>query len=331
MQAVQSIAPKLGVRTACQVLGLPRSSYYRSQQPKSICAKRTSPRALTQEEREIVRLVLNDERFQDFAPREVYASLLDEGQYLCHWRSMYRILQANREVRERRNQLRHPHYQKPELLATRPNELWSWDITRLLGPCKWTYFYLYVILDVFSRYVVGWMVALQEAAHLAEPLFLETCQKQDIQPGQLTLHADRGNPMNSKPFAWLLADLGITKTHSRPYVSNDNPFSESHFKTLKYCPGFPDRFGSLADARTWCRDFFAWYNHEHHHSGIALLTPADVHYGRAADILQARQQVLRVAFEKYPQRFVQGIPKPLQLPAAVWINPPQMSTLSSSP
>lgn len=331
MQAVQSIAPKLGVRTACQVLGLPRSSYYRSQQPKSIHAKRTSPRALTQEERETVRLVLNDERFQDCAPREVYASLLDEGQYLCHWRSMYRILQANREVRERRNQLRHPHYQKPELLATRPNELWSWDITRLLGPCKWTYFYLYVILDVFSRYVVGWMVALQEAAHLAEPLFLETCQKQDIRPGQLTLHADRGNPMNSKPFAWLLADLGITKTHSRLYVSNDNPFSESHFKTLKYCPGFPDRFGSLPDARTWCRDFFAWYNHEHHHSGIALLTPADVHYGRAADILQARQQVLRVAFEKYPQRFVQGIPKPLQLPAAVWINPPQMSTLSSSP
>lgn len=331
MQAVQSIAPRLGVRTACQVLGLPRSSYYRSQQPKSIRAKRTSPRALTQEERETVRLVLNDERFQDFAPREVYASLLDEGQYLCHWRSMYRILQANREVRERRNQLRHPHYQKPELLATRPNELWSWDITRLLGPCKWTYFYLYVILDVFSRYVVGWMVALQEAAHLAEPLFLETCQKQDIRPGQLTLHADRGNPMNSKPFAWLLADLGITKTHSRPYVSNDNPFSESHFKTLKYCPGFPDCFGSLPDARTWCRDFFAWYNHEHHHSGIALLTPADVHYGRAADILQARQQVLRVAFEKYPQRFVQGIPKPLQLPAAVWINPPQISTLSSSP
>ena len=331
MQAVQSVASKLGVRTACQVLGLPRSSYYRSQRPKNIRVKRTSPRALTQEERETVRQVLNNERFQDFAPREVYASLLDEGQYLCHWRSMYRILQANEEVRERRNQLRHPHYQKPELLATRPNELWSWDITRLLGPCKWTYFYLYVILDVFSRYVVGWMVALQEAAYLAEPLFLATCQKQDIQPGQLTLHADRGNPMNSKPFAWLLADLGITKTHSRPYVSNDNPFSESHFKTLKYCPGFPDHFGSLADARLWCRDFFAWYNHEHHHSGIALLTPADVHYGRAADILKARQQVLQVAYDKFPQRFVQGIPKPLQLPAAVWINPPQMLTISSSP
>jgi putative transposase len=185
---------------------------------------------------------------------------------------MYRILDANQEVRERRNQLRHPIYQKPELLATRPNELWSWDITKLLGPSKWTYFYLYVILDVYSRYVVGWMVALQEATHLAELLFLETCQKHNIQPGQLTLHADRGNPMNSKPFAMLLADLGVTKTHSRPHVSNDNPYSEAHFRTLKYCPAYPQRFGSLADARTWSKDFFQWYNLEHHHSGIALLT-----------------------------------------------------------
>jgi putative transposase len=238
---------------------------------------------------------------------------------------MYRILEASQEIRERRNQLRHPDYQKPELLATRPNELWSWDITRLLGPSKWTYFYLYTILDVYSRYVVGWMVALQEAAHLAEPLFLETCQKQNIQSGQLTLHADRGNPMNSKPFAMLLADLGVTKTHSRPHVSNDNPYSEAHFKTLKYRPGYPERFGSQADARAWSRDFFSWYNHHHHHSGIALLTPANVHYGHAQQLLQARHQVMQVAYQKTPERFVQGLPKPFELPDAVWINPPHHS------
>lgn len=272
--------------------------------------------------------VLNGERFQDCAPREVYASLLDEGRYLCHWRTMYRILKSRQEIRERRNQLRHPNYKKPELLATQPNELWSWDITRLLGPTKWTYFYLYVILDVFSRYVVGWMVAFQEAAYLAEPLFLETCQKQDIHTGQLTLHADRGNPMNSKPFALLLADLGVTKTHSRPHVSNDNPFSEAHFKTIKYCPAYPVRFGCLADARSWCQDFFSWYNHQHHHSALALLTPADVHYGRAQQILQSRQQVLLLAYQKSPERFVQGCPTPGGLPEAVWINPPNHVEIS---
>jgi len=243
---------------------------------------------------------------------------------------MYRILKSRHEIRERRNQLRHPNYKKPELLATRPNELWSWDITKLLGPSKWTYFYLYVILDVYSRYVVGWMVALQESAHLAEPLFLETCQKQNIQPGQLTLHADRGNPMNSKPFALLLADLGVTKTHSRPHVSNDNPFSEAHFKTIKYHPGYSGRFGSQADARLWIRDFFTWYNHQHHHSGIALLTPADVHFGRAQQLLQARQQVLQLAYQKTPERFVQGVPKSLELPEAVWINPPKHVEPSST-
>jgi putative transposase len=276
-----------------------------------------------------VRQTLNSERFQDLAPREVYASLLDEGQYLCHWRTMYRILAAHDEVRERRNQLRHLQYHKPELLATQPNELWSWDITRLLGPRKWTYFYLYVVLDIYSRYVVGWMVALQEAAALAELLFRETCWKQAIQPGQLTLHADRGSPMNSKTLAMLLADLGVTKTHARPHVSNDNPYSEAHFKTLKYFPAYPERFGDQCDARTWCHGFFDWYNNQHHHSGIALLTPSDVHYGRAEQVLQARQQVLEAAYLIKPERFVKGQPKPLALPEAVWINPPKQEDVSS--
>lgn len=311
------------MRAACQALGLPRSSYYRSLYAKPARPRPSPPRTLSPSEREVVRQTLNSERFQDQAPREAYATLLDEGQYLCHWRTMYRILDANQEIRERRNQLRHPTYQKPELLTTRPNELWSWDITKLLGPSKWTYFYLYVILDVFSRYVVGWMVALQEAVHLAEMLFLETCQKQNIQPGQLTLHADRGSPMNSKPLAMLLADLGVTKTHSRPHVSNDNPYSEAHFKTFKYYPAYPERFGSQADARSWCRNFFSWYNDEHHHSGIALLTPADVHYGRAEQMLANRQQVLLTAYDLHPERFVHGTPRPLELPPAVWINPPK--------
>jgi putative transposase len=315
----------VGVRTACQALGLPRSSYYRWLQPQPARSRPASPRSLSPTEREQVRLLLNSERFQDQAPREVYACLLDEGEYYCHWRTMYRILQAYQEVRERRNQLRHPNYQKPELLATRPNELWSWDITRLLGPSKWTYFYLYVILDVYSRYVVGWMVALQEAVHLAEPLFLETCHKQGIQPGQLTLHADRGNPMNSKPMALLLADLGVTKTHSRPHVSNDNPYSEAHFKTVKYFPAYPVRFGSLSDARQWCQDFFGWYNHEHYHTGIALLTPAIVHLGRASEVIAKRHEVLQAAYAQHPERFVHGTPKHPPLPSAVWINPPTLA------
>jgi putative transposase len=292
-------------------------------QPSRAAAPARPVRTLAPAEQERVYQVLDSERFQDLAPREGYATLLDEGVYLCHWRTMYRILALHAEVRERRNQLRHPSYQKPELLATRPNELWSWDITKLRGPSKWTYFYLYVILDVFSRYVVGWMVALQEAAHLAQILFLETCRKQRILPGQLTLHADRGNPMNSKPLALLLADLGVTKTHSRPYVSNDNPYCEAHFKTLKYFPAYPERFGSQADARGWCRDFFTWYNQEHHHSGIALLRPVDVHTGRVEQVLQARQHVLQTAYQQHPERFVKGLPSPAKPPAAVWINPPE--------
>jgi putative transposase len=250
---------------------------------------------------------------------------MDEGRYLCSWRSMYRILDENHEVRERRDQLRHPSYIKPELLATAPNQLWSWDITKLLGPTKWTYFYLYVILDVFSRYVVGWMIAEREAAALAEELISQTCARQRIQRGQLTVHADRGSAMTSKPVALLLADLGVTKTHSRPQVSNDNPYSEAQFKTMKYRPDYPTRFGCLQDARAWANEFFGWYNREHHHTGLALLTPAEVHFHRAEAVLQKRQAVLQAAYEKTPERFVKGVSCPIQLPKAVWINPPTSS------
>jgi putative transposase len=259
----------------------------------------------------------------DKAPQEVYATLLDEEKYLCSISSMYRILRGNEEVRERRNQLRHPIYQKPELLATRSNEVWSWDITKLLGPRKWTYFYLYVILDIFSRYAVGWMVATCESATLAQRLIKETCDKQLIEPGQLTIHADRGSSMKSRPVALLLADLGITKTHSRPYTSDDNPFSESQFKTLKYRPDFPQRFGCIEDARQFCQSFFRWYNKEHRHTGINLLTPEAVHHGLAEQILKARGNVLSAAYEANPERFVNGAPSIKQLPGAVWINPPQ--------
>jgi Transposase and inactivated derivatives len=278
-----------------------------------------------------VRAVLNSERFQDCAPREVYATLLDEGRYCCSWRTMYRILREHDELRERRDQLRHPAYARPELLATGPKQLWSWDITKLRGPAKWTYYYLYVMLDVYSRYVVGWMVAERELAALAQELIAESCAKQGIQPGQLTIHADHGSPMIAKSVALLMADLGVSKSHSRPHVSDDNPFSEAQFKTLKYCPTYPGRFGSLADARQWAEAFFAWYNYEHHHTGLGLLTPADVHYGRAEAILAQRQEVLLRAYETYPDRFVNGPPKLSQLPTAVWISPPPSSAQRQMP
>lgn len=329
MQSAKQLGQRIGVEAACDALSVPRSSLYRARRPRS---KRTSPkisaRALSQAEKITVRQELNSERFQDRVPREVYAALIDEGRYLCSWRSMYRILAENDEVRERRNQLRHPNYSKPELLATGPNQLWSWDITKLLGPTKWTYYYLYVILDVFSRYVVGWMIAERESATLAEELIAETCARQGIQPAQLSIHADRGSSMTSKSVAFLLADLGVTKTHSRPHVSNDNPYSEAQFKTLKYRPDYPSRFGCQVDARAWANTFFTWYNQEHHHSGLALLTPADVHYRRAQTVLQKRQLVLQAAYQKTPERFVKGLPVPPQLPQAVWINPPNVTPKS---
>jgi putative transposase len=282
------------------------------------------------EERQQVLDVLHSEKFVDKAPQEVYAALLDEGQYLCSIRTMYRLLEAHQEVKERRDQLRHPVYQKPELLATAPNQVWSWDITKLLGPLKWTYFYLYVVLDIFSRYVVGWMIASRETAVLAQKLIQDTIEKQNIQPGQLTIHADRGPSMKSKPVAFLLSDLGVTKTHSRPQISDDNPYSEAQFKTLKYRPDFPERFGSLEHARTFCQVFFTWYNTEHHHSGVGLMTPHVVHYGLAKEAFKAREKVLLAAYEAHPERFVRRVPVPLPLPQAAWINPPKRAEESEN-
>ena len=326
MESVQELAPVTGVSCACRALGVARSTLYRSMQPPSepkIPPPRPKPdRALSEPERQEVLAQLHSERFVDRSPGEVHATLLDEGRFLCSVRTMYRILATAQEVRERRNQARHPQYSKPELLATRPNEVWSWDITKLRGTEKWTYFYLYVILDIFSRYVVGWMVASRESETLAKRLIEETCAKQNIQRDQLTLHADRGSSMTSKCVAMLLADLGVTKTHSRPHVSNDNCYSESQFKTLKYCPAFPKRFGSMEDARFFCREFFAWYNTEHRHSGIAWLTPEMAHLGQGETVLAARQQVLAEAYREHPERFVRGTPVVSALPQAVWINPP---------
>jgi putative transposase len=277
---------------------------------------------LSEGERAEVRQTLNSQRFADQAPRQVYAALLDEGRYLCSWRTMYRVLAAHDEVRERRDQLRHPIYCKPELLASAPNQVWSWDITKLRGPARWTYFSLYVLLDIYSRYVVGWLLAEQESAALAEVLVKESCHKQGIARGQLTLHADNGGPMRAKSLALLLSDLGVTASHSRPHTSDDNPFSEAQFKTLKYRPDYPDRFGSLEDARAWARHFFAWYNEEHYHISLNLLTLASVHYGQATLIQQQRQTVLSAAYATHPERFSQGVPLVAGPPPAVWINPP---------
>jgi len=323
MAAAQSLSTEIGIKPACAAFGLARSGFYRGQHPATAPAPRPSPpRTLSSEERQAVLETLHSDRFVDQAPATIYATLLDEGRYHCSIRTFYRILEAQAEVNERRNQLRHPVYQKPELLATAPNQVWSWDITKLRGPVTWSSFYLYVILDIFSRYVVGWMLASAESAALAQQLITDTCLKQQIEPGHLTLHADRGASMTSKPVAWLLADLGITKTHSRPYTSDDNPFSEAQFKTLKYRPDFPDRFGSLDEARAFCQRFFPWYNGEHRHAGIGLMPPAAVHEGRAELMRTARQQVLMTAYAAHPERFVRKPPQPPHLPHAVWINPP---------
>lgn len=308
-------------------LGLPRVTLYRTlhrERFPAVPKPRSKPaRALSDDERQGV---LHEARFLDEPPAQVYAALLVEDCYPCSERTMYRIPKAQGEVNERRNQLTHPSYAKPELLAERPNELWSWDITKLKGPVKWTYFYLYVILDIFSRYTLGWMVAPRESATRARTLIAETCYKQAIAEEQLTLHADRGSSMRSKVVAMLLSDLGVTKTHSRPQVSNDNPFSESQFKTLKYRPEFPARFGCIEDARAFCVDFFGWYNAGHRHSALGWLTPEDVHYGRGSGMVQARQQVLDIAYTQHPERFVRKAPAAPQLPQAVWINPPALDT-----
>jgi putative transposase len=336
IETAEELAVSQGVVAACAVLAVPRSSLYRARPaptvpevaapPAEPASRPAPPRALSPTEQAQVREVLNSERFQDLAPREIYAELLDAERYLCSISTMYRILAEHAEVRERRNQLRHPAYHKPELLATGPNQVWSWDITKLRGPSKGVYYYLYVIIDIYSRYVVGWLIAEVESAELAEQLIVETCAKQGVQRAQLTIHADNGSPMIAKTVAILLADLGVAKSHSRPHVSNDNPYSEAHFKTLKYRPDYPDRFGSLADARHWARSFFAWYNDQHHHSGLGLLTPAVVHTGRAETVRQQHQAVLRQAYQAHPERFTKGLPRPAKLPEAAWINAPKATS-----
>ena len=326
MSGVTYLAPHVGILVACAMLVVARASYYRSLVPRVVKPRPAPPRTLSVDERGRVLAAMHEPRFVDLAPAEVYATLLDEGRYLCSERTMYRILAANSEVRERRDVLRHKNHPRPELLATKPNELWSWDITKLKGPAKWTYFYLYVVLDVFSRYIVGWMVATEETAVLAKKLVAEICARQGIDPGQLTLHADRGSAMTSKSFALLLSDLGVTKTHSRPYVSNDNPFSESAFKTLKYRPGFPDRFGCQQDASSHANDFVDWYNHEHRHGSLGLCTPYEVHHGLADATLARRGTVLDAAFLAHPERFTRGRPVPTSLPTEVRINKPNPET-----
>ena len=326
--AAQPLAVQVGVVPACQALGVSRATFYRRRQrstPGHRQPRPTPARALHESEREQVLDVLACPRFVDRAPVEVVATLLDEGHYRCSERTMYRILAAERPVRERRNQREHPQYTKPELVATAPNRTWSWDIAQLLGPTKWTYFYLYVVLDIFSRYAVGWMVADRENSALAGRLIEETCHKQGVQPQVLTLHSDRGAPMTSKCTAQLLADLGVTRSLSRPQVSDDNPFSEAQFKTLKYHPGFPGRFHDITAAIAFCRTFFPWYNTEHRHGGIAMLTPDDVHHHRTQSVLDPRGRTLQAAWTRHPERFVRGIPKPDPLPEAVWINPPVTS------
>jgi putative transposase len=327
MAAVDRAAGELGgKKPACDALGVSRATYYRSRQAPAPPRQRPRPpRALDDQERTQVLDTLNSERFADMAPAQVHATLLDEGKYIGSVRTMYRILDANQQVRERRDQLRHPTPVKPELVAKRPNQLWSWDITKLLGPAAWSYFYLYVIIDVFSRYVVGWMLADRESAALAKRLIEETCRKEGISPGELGLHADNGSAMQSKLLAQLLSDLSITKTHSRPHVSNDNPFSESHFKTMKYRPDFPDRFGSQEDGLRFLRPFFDWYNTQHHHSGLGFLTPAQVHHGLADGALAHRQLVLARAHAAHPERFPNGPPRVPAPPREVWINRPATS------
>jgi putative transposase len=328
MTAAENLAPHVGVSQACEALDVPRASFYRRRDRQSesagdaSCKTRASSRALLASEREKVRQTLYSERFMDKSPSQVFSTLLDEGQYLCSVRTMYRILEEDNASKERRNQLKRPNYTKPELLATGPNQVWSWDITKLLGPAKWKYYYLYVILDIFSRYVVGWMLAHREQADLAKRLIRETIEKHNVHEDQLIIHSDRGPSMTSHSVSQLLITLGVTKSHSRPHVSNDNPFSESQFKTMKYRPDFPCRFGSYEDSLGHCRQFFDWYNDEHYHSGIGLMTPASLHYGQAPKVVASRQRALQSAYAAHPERFVNGVPKPPELPSAVWINPP---------
>jgi putative transposase len=324
MEMSKALSLSMGVMAACGVLGLPRSYWYRQQQPReSKTLRRAPPRTLSDETCAQIRTVLNSERFRNQAPRQIYATLLDEGVYYCHWRTMYRILAQHDEVQERRQQRTHPSYTKPELLATAPNQLWSWDITKLKGEVRLTYYYLYVILDIYSRYVVGWLLDTAESEQSAHKLIAQTCAKQGIPPGQLTLHADRGPSMMAKSVEQLLLDLDVAKSHSRPYTPNDNPFSEAHFKTLKYRPDYPGRFASYEQGAEWAAMLFEWYNNHHYHTALKLMTPVSVHYGFEPQVRAQRQRVLEQAYRTHPERFVQGAPALQPLPETVWLNPPK--------
>jgi putative transposase len=332
--AITELAPIVGVRAACRAVGEARARHYRRHRkspvpPRLERVAAGQPRALSEVERKEIRRVLNSTEHIDEAPATVYAKLLDQGVYLGSVSTMYRILRGHGEVGDRRRHATHPARVKPELVATRPNQVYSWDITKLAGPAKWTYYYLYTVIDIYSRYVPGWMLARAERASLAEALMAETIDKQGIGVGELTVHSDRGSPMIAKPVAHLLADLGVTKSHSRPHVSNDNPYSDSHFRTLKYRPDFPKNFGSFEDAHAHCSRFFGWYNDDHRHSGIAFHTPADVHYGRAALAREQRGQVLDAAYAAHPERFVRNPPQPPTLPTAAWINRPEETTTTA--
>jgi putative transposase len=335
MALLEEASLSYGTTTACQALAVPRSWYYRQKAADGLAQEKpelrpTPKHALSEAEKARMRTILNSEQFADQSPREVYATLLDEGVYLCHWRTMYRILTEHDEVRERRNQRQHPQNTKPQLVASGPNELWSWDITLLAGPARRLFYYLYVILDVYSRFVVGWMIAEGESSELAETVIAAACNNQNIRRDQLTLHADRGSAMRAKTVAQLLADLGVTKTHARPYTPNDNPYSEAQFKTMKYRPDYPNRFKSLDHARSWARAFFTWYNLKHHHTGLALMTPAVVHYKQADEVRAKRQRVLDEAYAAHPERFVKGRPIAPKAPDQVWINPPQSVTMTGT-
>ena len=322
------LTPLVGVRRACQLTGRSRASHYRDAlgPMHGPPAPRCSPaNKLTDAELDALLDLLHSPEFVDLAPAQVWAILLDAGVYMASISTMYRVLRGEGEVRERRRQATHPARVRPELVARGPNQVWSWDISKLRGPTKGVYYDLYVIIDIFSRYVVGWMVAPTETAELAKAFIAATIKAHGVGADVLTIHADRGTSMTSKPVAVLLAELGVTRTHSRPHVSNDNPYSEAAFKTLKYCPAFPDRFGSIEDARAFCAEFFEYYNHHHRHSGIALHTPASMHYGTANDVQAARTAVLEAAYAANPRRFCNRRPAPPKMPTIAWINKPTIT------
>ena len=324
-QAV-TLAGLVGPSAASTALGVPRATLHRARRPKAARTPTPRPhpaRRIPDDERALIVSKLNDERFCDLAPAEVWARWLDEdGVFPCSVRTLYRLLAERGLVRERRDIARHPVHPRPELVACAPNEVWSWDITKLRGPAVGVWYFLYVVLDIFSRYVVGWMVAASESAELATQLVEEACTRHGVEPGQLRLHSDRGAPMTSKTLAQKLADLQVERSLGRPRVSNDNAFSEAQFKTVKYHPSFPGRFGSLEATREHFGRFFRWYVDEHRHGGLALLTPADVHFGRTDLVLAKRQRALDEAFDRHPERFPHGPPRIARPPAEVWINAP---------